>query len=100
MTKFLLQLGILKRRLSYDFSFYVGRTGHIPKNFRSAALSTATQPWWSAALPTRRHNSRGSCMLVDLTRAIDSENTILLDKPIKSTGSHHGEAPELIFDFR
>jgi hypothetical protein len=40
-----LQLGLHKRRLSYDFSFYVGRTGHIPKNFRSAALSTATQPW-------------------------------------------------------
>jgi hypothetical protein len=27
------------------FSSYVGRTGHIPKKFRSAALSTATQPW-------------------------------------------------------
>jgi hypothetical protein len=40
-----LQLGLHKRRLSYDFSFYVGCTGHIPKNFRSAALSTATQPW-------------------------------------------------------
>jgi hypothetical protein len=40
-----LQLGLHKRRLSYDFSFYIGRTGHIPKNFRSAALSTATQPW-------------------------------------------------------
>ncbi len=37
-----------------------------------------------------------SCMLVNLKRAIDSENTILLDKPIKSTRTHHEEAPELI----
>jgi hypothetical protein len=36
------QLGLHKRTLSYDFSFYIGRTGHIPKNFRSAALSTDT----------------------------------------------------------
>jgi hypothetical protein len=28
-------------------------------------------------------------MLVDLKCVIDSENTILLDKPIKSTGTHH-----------
>ena len=38
-------------------------------------------------------------MLMDLKRAIDSENTILLDKPIKSARTHNGEAPELIFDF-
>ena len=35
-------------------------------------------------------------MLVDLKHAIDSENTILLDEPIKSTRTHHGEAQELI----
>ena len=29
----------------YDFNFYIGSTRHIPKFFRSAALSTATQPW-------------------------------------------------------
>ena len=29
----------------YDFNFYIGSTRHIPKSFRSAALSTATQPW-------------------------------------------------------
>jgi hypothetical protein len=39
------QLGLHKRRLSYYFSFYVGSMRRIPKNFRSAALSTATQPW-------------------------------------------------------
>jgi hypothetical protein len=38
-------------------------------------------------------------MLVDLKRAIDSENTILLDKPTKSPRAHHEEASELIFDF-
>ena len=55
-----LQLGLHKRRLLYDFSSYVGSMRHIPKKIRSAALSTATQPWLSTALPTRRHNSRGS----------------------------------------
>ena len=34
-----------KTRIPYDFSSYVGSMRHIPKNFRSAALSTATQPW-------------------------------------------------------
>ena len=40
-----IQLGLHKRRLSYDFSSYVGSMRHIPKKIRSAALSTATQPW-------------------------------------------------------
>ena len=34
-----------KTRIPYNFSSYVGSMRHIPKNFRSAALSTATQPW-------------------------------------------------------
>ena len=42
-------------------SSYVGSMRHIPQKIRSAALSTATQPWWSTALPTRRHNSWRSC---------------------------------------
>jgi len=39
------QLGLHKRRLWYNFSSYVGSMRLIPQNFRSAALSTATQPW-------------------------------------------------------
>ena len=67
-----IQLGLLKRILWYNFSSYVGSMRHIPKNFRSVALSTVTQPWWLAALPTRRHNSRGSCKPVILKRVIVS----------------------------
>jgi hypothetical protein len=46
-----------KKRISYDFNSYVGSMRHIPKTFRSASLSTATQPWWSADRPgsQRRH---------------------------------------------
>ena len=33
-------LGLHKRRLWYNFSSYVGSMRHIPKIFRSAALST------------------------------------------------------------
>jgi len=89
-----LQLGLHKRRLSYNFSSYVGRTGHIPKNFRSAALSTATQPWWSSALPTQRHNSRGSCKPMPLKRLIAPNTSITAIKPFRSTRTHHGEATE------
>ena len=41
----LIQWASRKKRISYDFNFYLGSTRHIPKSFRSAALSTATQPW-------------------------------------------------------
>jgi hypothetical protein len=34
-----------KTRIPYDFSSYVGSMRLFPKNFRSAALCTATQPW-------------------------------------------------------
>ena len=44
-NRIILQLGLHKRRLWYNFSSYVGSMRLIPKNFRSAALSTATQPW-------------------------------------------------------
>jgi hypothetical protein len=40
-----LQLGLHKRRLWYNFSSYVGSMRLIIKKIRSAALSTATQPW-------------------------------------------------------
>ena len=40
-----------------------------------------------------------SCKPVDLKRAIVSKHHVLSIKPFRSTGSHHGEAPELIFDF-
>jgi hypothetical protein len=83
-----------KTRMPYDFSSYVGSMRHIPKNFRSAALSTATQPWWSAALPTRRNNSRRSWVLVLLKRLIAPNTSITAIKPFRSTRTHHGKAPE------
>ncbi len=90
----ILQLGLHKRILWYNFSSCVGSMRLIPKNFRSAALSTATQPWWSAALPTRHHNSRRSWVLVLLKRLITPNTSITVIKFFRSTNSHHGEAPE------
>jgi hypothetical protein len=52
-----------KTRIPYDFSFYVGRTGHIPKNFRSAALS----------LPRHNHGDRRH-FLLDVTTREDLAN--------------------------
>ena len=40
----LVQWASRRKRISYDFHSYIGSTRHIPKTFRSAALSTATQP--------------------------------------------------------
>jgi hypothetical protein len=88
-----------KKRISYDFNFYVGSTRHIPKSFRSAALSTATQPWWSADRPSQRRHGFISLRLGNLKRLIAPNTSIAVIRPIRLPGSHHGEAPELIFDF-
>jgi hypothetical protein len=92
-------VGFTKKEYHTNSNSYVGSTRHIPKKFLSAALSTATQPWWSTALPTRRHDSQRSWDLEDLKRTIFSKHHVLSIKPLRSPRTHHGEAPELIFDF-
>jgi hypothetical protein len=52
----LVQWDSQKKRISYDFHSYICSTRHIPKTFHSAALSTATQPWWSADRPSQRRH--------------------------------------------
>ncbi len=53
----------------------------VPKNFRSAALSTATQPWLSAAPPIRRHNEQGSY------GSMDPKHLIAPNTPIEAINS-------------
>ena len=98
-TKIIVQWASQKKRISYDFNFYVGSTRHIPKSFRSAALSTVTQPWWSADRPSQRRHGFISSTPGIPKIPISSKYHTWLIRPIRLPGNFHGRAPEIIFDF-
>jgi hypothetical protein len=92
-------VGFTKKRISYDFNFYIGSTRHIPKTFRSAALSTARQPWWSADRPSERRHGFISLIPGNPKIPIGSKYHTWLIGPIRLPGNFHGGAPEFKFDF-
>ena len=95
-----------KTRIPYNFSscvghteveilFFVARTEI--RNFCTALIMRFSSKEVSHdGVLCAFHYEFISCKPVDLKRAIVSKHHVLSIKPFRSTGSHHGEAPELI----